>query len=240
MKELTTINRTILLACLPLLLCSGTAAGDGDAGTVRGQIAITRPDRDDDPSRNAVSNRYYSRSERPPQTAAGRQAPRYTLTDRTVVYLEADGDLRHRIASVSGSRVLLDQRHLMFFPHVLAVQQGTTVVFPNNDDVFHNVFSYSQPKQFDLGRYPRGQFRTVRFDTPGVVRIYCDIHAHMNAVILVLENPYFTAADENGNFVLPDVPSGRYMIHFWFGRNLVESRPIEVRPNGVTNVRFIY
>lgn len=211
-----------------------------EPGTVRGHIYITRDSRDDLMGRQRIADRYLSRSERSPDSAGSVKPERYTIPEKTVIYLEPDESIRSRIVSTSSSRVILDQRNLMFYPHVLAIQQGTTVVFPNNDDVYHNVFSYSRPRQFDLGRYPEGQFRTVTFNTPGVVRIYCDIHAHMNATILVLDNPYFTSPDESGNYSLPEVPAGRYTIHFWYGRNLVESREIEIKPGSVSTVNFVY
>jgi len=211
-----------------------------NSGTIRGEIIVTRDDRDELLGRQRISERYLSRSTHSTETTRSIRPERYTISQKAVVYLEPN-DMNHQpITATASGRVILDQRDMMFYPHVLAIQQGTTVVFPNNDDVYHNVFSYSQPRQFDLGRYPQGQFRTVTFDRPGVVRIYCDIHAHMNAVILVLENPYFTSPDESGSYSIPDVPAGRYTIHFWYGRNLVESREIEINPESVTNINFMY
>lgn len=231
-------KRFILISILMLSPASGE--NGEDVGTIRGEITITRDDRDELMGRQRITERYLSRSARSPETRQPLEPKRYTLPQKTVIYLEPIEPVQHPLGSYSSNRVILDQRELMFYPHVLAIQKGTTVVFPNNDDVFHNVFSYSQTRQFDLGRYPQGQFRTVTFDTPGVVRIYCDIHAHMNAVILVLDNPYFTTPDEEGNYSIPDIPAGRYTIHFWYGRNLVESREIEINPGTVSHINFIY
>lgn len=228
----------VLLLCATLLIVP-SALGE-DPGAIRGQITITRDDRDDLMGRQRISERYLSRSGRSPDSAGSVKPERYSIPEKTVIYLEPDESIRSRIVSRTSRRVILDQRDMMFHPHVLAVQQGTTVVFPNNDDVYHNVFSYSRSKQFDLGRYPQGQFRTVTFDTPGIVRIYCDIHAHMNATILVLDNPYFTSPDETGNYSLPEIPAGTYTVHFWYGRNLVDSREIEIKPGAVSTINFMY
>ena len=230
----------LLLGSLSAMISFVPGQTAEDFGAIRGQILITRNDRNDLMGRQRISGRYLSRSERSPESAASVLPDRYTIPEKAVVYLEPDESMRNRIVSRSSARVILDQRDLMFYPHVLPIQQGTTVVFPNNDNVYHNVFSYSKPRQFDLGRYPQGQFRTVRFDTPGVVRIYCDIHAHMNAVILVLDNTFFTSPDESGNYSIPDVPAGRYTAHFWYGRNLVESREIDIRSGSTSTLNFIY
>ena len=129
---------------------------------------------------------------------------------------------------------------MLFRPLVLPVLTGTTVDFPNNDNLFHNVFSYSQPKEFDLGRYPRGQRRSVRFDRTGVVNVYCDIHSYMYATILVLENPYFTLPDEDGSYSIGNVPPGSYKIVFWYGRKKVRVKPVTVEENKTTVVNLDY
>ena len=92
----------------------------------------------------------------------------------------------------------MDQRDQTFVPHVLAITVGTTVEFPNSDLTFHNVFSLSKTKSFDLGRYSRGKSKSVRFDRPGVVQVFCDIHSHMSAFILVFAHRYFAVTDRAG------------------------------------------
>ena len=84
----------------------------------------------------------------------------------------------------------MDQRNETFVPHVLAITVGTTVDFPNSDNTYHNVFSLRGPRQFDLGRYAAGRSKSVRFDRPGIVRVFCEIHSHMNAFILVFNHRY--------------------------------------------------
>ena len=115
----------------------------------------------------------------------------------------------------SAGRRLMDQRNRTFIPHVMAIQLGTRVEFPNHDTVFHNVFSYREGKRFDLGLYPVGTMRVVNFDQPGLVRIFCNIHSNMSAFIWVLENPYFAVTDRSGRFRIADVPAGERVVRIW-------------------------
>jgi plastocyanin len=112
-------------------------------------------------------------------------------------------------------KIVLDQRNLAFSPHVLVVRVGTVVDFPNNDRVFHNVFSFRDGKRFDLGMYPVGAVRTVTFNRPGLSRIFCNIHPHMAAYVWAVDTPYFAVSDEAGAFVIPSVPVGTYTYHAW-------------------------
>lgn len=113
------------------------------------------------------------------------------------------------------------QKDVMFVPSVMAVAVGTSVSFPNLDPFFHNVFSFSSTRKFDLGRYPKGETETVTFDQPGLVKIFCEIHASMRAYVHVLETPYFAVADEEGKFTIADVAPGEYTLHCW-QENLTE------------------
>ena len=132
-------------------------------------------------------------------------------TANAVVWLEAPNAPRTQ----SPPRVVLDQRNLNFSPRVLAVRVGTTVEFPNNDRVFHNVFSFIDGKRFDLGMYPVGTMRPVTFDRPGLSRIFCNIHPNMAAYILAVDTPYFAVSDGSGAFNLKSVPPNRYKYHAW-------------------------
>lgn len=102
-----------------------------------------------------------------------------------------------------------------FRPRVLVVAAGTSVEFPNRDTVFHNVFSVSPSKRFDLGRYGPGKSRSATFRTPGLVNIYCDLHPKASAAILVVPNKAFARVDSLGRFVLPPLPSGQYVLDVW-------------------------
>ena len=103
-------------------------------------------------------------------------------------------------------------------PRVVAATRGSTVDFPNVDPFFHNVFSLSSASTFDLGRYPMGRQKSATFNKPGLMKVYCHIHSHMSASILVLDNPYFTTPELDGSFTLPDVPAGTYTIVSWHER----------------------
>jgi len=112
-------------------------------------------------------------------------------------------------------RPRLTQQDTSFRPPVLVVPVGTQVEFPNRDPFFHNVFSYSSTKRFDLGRYPRGESRTVVFDRPGIVKVYCEIHQWMRSAVLVVENPYHAQVSPDGRFTIQGVPPGRYRLAVW-------------------------
>ena len=150
------------------------------------------------------------------------------LSERAIVYLESD-ELSRGPYPLPAESPSLDQKNLQFHPEVLAILAGTKVEFPNRDNLFHNVFSYSQAKEFDLGRYPKDDSRSVIFDRPGVVRVYCDIHSHMSATILVLKHPYFTSPDDAGEYTLPRIPPGKYRVVFWCDRDVVERKTVDVR-----------
>ena len=112
----------------------------------------------------------------------------------------------------------LRQEHETFLPHVLGITRGSTVDFPNDDPIFHNVFSLSSAATFDLRRYPRGQSRSRPFPKAGIVKVYCNIHSHMSATILVMDNPYFTVPARDGAFELANVPAGQYTLVGWHER----------------------
>jgi hypothetical protein len=95
------------------------------------------------------------------------------------------------------------------------ITPGTTVQFPNNDTVFHNVFAYFEAKRFDLGMYPRGATRSVTFEKPGVVSVLCNVHPQMSAFIVIVDTPYYAAADRDGSFRIKGVPPGTYTLRAW-------------------------
>ena len=132
---------------------------------------------------------------------------------RTVVYLEEAP--RGAFEDHDRERVVIDQRNQAFIPQVVAVMVGTTVSFPNSDRIYHNVFSLSKAKRFDLGRYARGRSKSVRFDRPGVVRVFCEIHSQMNAYVLVFAHRYFAVTDERGQYRIDRVPPGTYAVKAW-------------------------
>lgn len=129
-------------------------------------------------------------------------------------------------------RAALDQKNESFVPYVLPVISGTTVDFPNRDRTFHNVFSLSKAQPFDLGRYAAGRFKSVRFDHAGVVRVFCDIHSHMNAFILVFAHRFFAATDASGTFRIDNVPPGTYNLAVWTDGRVRAVRAVRVGDEG--------
>jgi plastocyanin len=168
---------------------------------------------------------------RPSASEIGMPAPR-DVPDRrrAVVYLETAprGAFEHR----EGGRVTMDQRNESFVPHVLAVSAGTVVEFRNSDRTYHNVFSLSKPRPFDLGRYAAGASKTVRFDRPGVVRVFCDIHSHMNAFVLVFAHRYFAVTAPDGSYRIDGVPPGTYTLAVWHPVLSGEPRVVTVPESG--------
>jgi len=128
----------------------------------------------------------------------------------------------------------MKQENETFVPHVLAIRVGTVVDFPNADPFFHNVFSLSKAKRFDLGRYARGRSKSVRFDEPGIVRVFCDIHSHMNAFILVFAHRFFDATDGQGRYRIDQVPPGTYTLAAWYEGTVRQTRAVTVPPDGGT------
>ncbi|MBI2357644.1 MAG: methylamine utilization protein [Deltaproteobacteria bacterium] len=132
--------------------------------------------------------------------------------------------LKTQDSKLKTSKAVVDQRNVKFIPRVLPVLVGTTVEFPNNDKTWHNVYSKSEAKEFDLGLYPAGETRSVTFDKPGVVRILCNVHPSMEAFIVVKDHPYFTTPDQRGNYTLNRVPLGQRRLEVWhpeFGTRVV-------------------
>jgi plastocyanin len=150
-----------------------------------------------------------------------------------VVWLE----LKTPPVFVQTSKVVLDQRNLSFAPRVLVVRVGTTVDFPNNDKVFHNVFSFRDGKKFDLGMYPTGTTKHLLFDKPGLARLFCNIHPNMAAYVMAVDTPFYAVSDEHGGFVIAGVPAGSYTYYAWrpggkllTGSITVDSnRPLEIQ-----------
>ena len=132
------------------------------------------------------------------------------------------------------------QKNLEFVTHLLPVQVGTVVAFPNLDDTYHNIFSYSKPKRFDLGRYKKDELPipTETFDKPGVVVLHCDIHEHMRAIILVLETPYFQRTDANGAYRLANLPAGNYKLKAWLDSKNTLEHEVDLKPGAALHVDF--
>jgi plastocyanin len=132
------------------------------------------------------------------------------------------------------------QKELTFIPALLPVQVGTKVEFPNLDDAYHNIFSYSPAKRFDLGRY-RPDEKPVPsqiFDVAGLVTLRCDIHDHMRGLILVLATPHFVTTDESGRFRLSGLPSGHYTLKAWVDSRTTREQPVDLKSGSTLHVDF--
>src|SRR5580698_3636860 len=150
-----------------------------------------------------------------------------------VVWLLPLDELPPPLAAGPAKAPEIIQHNKSFQPHVLAVQVGSEVRFPNMDPFFHNIFSLFDGKRFDLGLYEAGTSRTVRFDRAGVSFLFCNIHPEMSAVVVAVATPYFGTSSRSGHVEIPDVPDGRYQLNVWYERSLVEdlkalSRPIRI------------
>ena len=133
------------------------------------------------------------------------------------------------------------QKDLTFLPSLLPIQVGTKVEFPNLDDTYHNIFSFSPPKRFDLGRY-RSDEKPVPsqvFDVPGLVTLRCDIHEHMRALILVLETPYFVITNAEGEYRLTHLPEGRFTLKAWIDSKTTREQVIELKGDAPLRVDFV-
>lgn len=132
------------------------------------------------------------------------------------------------------------QKELTFIPALLPVQVGTKVEFPNLDDAYHNIFSYSPAKRFDLGRYRPDEkpIPSQIFDVAGLVTLRCDIHEHMRALVLVLATPHFVTTDEGGRFRLSGLPAGRYALKAWVDSRTTHEKPVELKSGSTLHVDF--
>jgi plastocyanin len=199
-------------------------AGGAHAGTVRGTISVPPPQGGNDYAPNPYPGRASS--------LPGANHPPYGHVTDAVIYVEG---LNEAVASAlkgNPSGKVLAQKDQAFSVRVLPCAVGTTVDFPNMDPIFHNVFSVSPTKRFDLGKYPKGHSRQVTFRKPGLVPVFCDIHPSMACFILVLSNRAFTQPDSSGAYALPDLPAGTYQIKIWHPDFEEATRTVQVPETG--------
>ncbi len=220
--------------CLKMFLLSVLAAFSAQAGTITGTIrAEGKPGADGDPL-----------------DGGGYDSHQFKFVERVdyaemhdfVVYIEGPVGNKPAApempATVESHHVV--QKGAVFNPHVLPIVVGTTVEWPNNDDIYHNVFSMSDTKPFDLGLYKHGEpGKRVTFDKPGRVDAFCSIHANMHCIILVLENPYFATVDGAGHYAITNVPSGTYRLTAWHERLPRQTREITVPGDGPVKANFV-
>ncbi|HWN86292.1 MAG TPA: hypothetical protein VNN99_14105 [Vicinamibacterales bacterium] len=214
---------SLLLALAATVLPTGSRPAAQQTATVRGRVVIDIP-----PSSRRPSSAYPSRAVAPAQLAPP------TEVENVVVYLK-DAPA----GTVSPRRATIRQRGETFLPRVVAVPLGSTVDFPNDDPIFHNVFSLSRARTFNLGRFPRGESRAVRFDKTGIVKVFCDIHSHMAATVIVFSHPWFTVPDADGGFELDNLPAGSQQVTAWHERLGETTLRIRTEPGRTASVEFV-
>jgi plastocyanin len=139
---------------------------------------------------------------------------------------------------VAPMKASIAQKDEQFAPHLVAVTAGSSVSFPNDDPFFHNVFSLSRGSSFNLGRYPSGVTRSRTFPRPGIVKVFCELHSHMSAVVRVFDHPWFTVPDDQGAFAIAEVPAGEHTVVAWHERIGERRDRVTIRPGQATDITF--
>jgi plastocyanin len=155
------------------------------------------------------------------------------VTGESVVYIEA---IAGKTFPAPTEKPVMDQKGLMFMPHIVAIQQGTTVEFLNSDKVAHNVFWISvggnKKLGHNLGTWPQGEKRAFKFDNPGAIPMLCNVHPEMSGYVVVSPTPYFAITDKSGNYKIENVPDGSYTVTAWHEGAKNSSKPVTVAGEG--------
>jgi plastocyanin len=204
------------------LVASAVAAAP-QSGRVQGRVSITIPI-----STAPPSAAYGARRVEKPAARLGSE-----LTNVVVFIQNAP-----RLAPLPVTRARILQENETFIPRVVAITRGSAVDFPNGDPFFHDVFSLSRSATFDLGSYPKGQTKSHVFRRAGLVKVYCHIHSHMSASIMVFDHPYFTIPKADGTFALEAIPEGSYQISAWHERIGEHRQSIHVEAGRTSEIQF--
>jgi plastocyanin len=233
----TNASRTLLrrravsgqwLRVAALLSISATLWGADIKGTITVKQRLTRP------SVTASVSVY----ERGPVVGLGKDADSDPLADeraRVVIWVAG----HPVVANAGASGASMRQVNRRFDPDIVVIPAGGSVTFPNMDPIFHNVFSLSKPKSFDLGNYPKGDSRTVQFPKPGIVFVNCRLHPNMAGVVVVAPNQWFAKADRDGQYSIGDVPPGTYSLVVWHKKTGYIRREVSVSDGHDTIADFL-
>ena len=205
------------------LLASSFGPATPQAGRLEGRVTITVP-----VSKAVPSGAYGARRVEKGPAEGG------TELTNVVVFLQ-DGP---RPATLPPGRARIVQENETFVPRVIAITRGSTVDFPNADPFFHDVFSLSRSGTFDLGSYPRGQTKSHQFRKAGLVKVYCHIHSHMTASIMVFDHPFFAIPKADGTFTIHDVPPGSYQVSAWHERIGEHVQPVRIEAGRPSEIQF--
>jgi len=230
LRRLRTAAGAALLLGLPLLRAAEPGESRPSPGRLTGTVAVG-PELS---SRKLRFNLYPDLVQ--PAVATPRFSPPEELKN-VVIYLDRMPQGAATDAAATAHPVM-KQAGLTFVPHILPVLKGAAVEFPNEDPIFHNVFSLSKAASFDLGRYPRGTSKSVRFAEPGIVKVFCHIHSDMSAVILVLDNPFFSVPDQQGRFQIEGIPPGEYQAIGWHERARPQILKVSIEPGQSSVLHF--
>jgi plastocyanin len=214
--------RTIIPVLLVAVIAHSSAYGGTIVGTVRAQGK-------EGADEGADSGKY--------QSHQFKFAERVDYADLHDFIVYIDQPLAEKPVPPATPIQMVVQKNASFSPHILPILVGTTVEWPNRDDIYHNAFSFSEAKPFDLGMY-KDKVKSLTFDKPGRVDVFCSIHKDMHCVILVLENPYFAATDAQGRYKIMNVPAGTYKLHAWHERMPGKVNEITVPADGEVRVDF--
>jgi plastocyanin len=220
-------SRNRLSIIIPGLIVMGVASGlkaEDIHGTVIVKQRLTR-------QKVTAAPSFYERGTPVELRSDPQEDPLAAERARVVIYLEG------QFPSTPATAVM-EQKDRRFIPELLVIPVGSTVSFPNLDPIFHNVFSLSKAKSFDLGNYPKDHTRTVTFSKPGVEFVNCHLHTNMSAAIVVTPNGWRTTAGRDGHFVLKDVPSGPYTIVAWHKAGGTFKQVVNVVPHRGASVEF--
>ena len=215
------LARRLILPALALLVAGVPAT----AGVIRGTVHVLSATSAPAPALNA----YPGRADAIPRLS---DPARGRVTEAVVYVAKVSAEAESALASLPRARGRLAQKDEAFLPRVVAVARGSSVDFPNLDPIYHNVFSLSPTRRFDLGKYRQGLSKAVVFDRVGLVKVYCDIHSDMEAFVLVLPNRAFAQPAADGSFELPDLPPGSYELHVWHPDVPELVRPVQVPATG--------